>query len=164
MKSLLFLKGLQQEFAHYAHHLSGETGMDIRKWGDHKVFMSSLYRRVKAVSKHAIFVCRCDWQGDPNIKPDKKSPVDEREQKLMPLLEGAFNMWFRHDVSLLAYQSKKVSGAGKITFNMLLQPSKEIMVENRLWGNEKGGLPGEIDEPTFDKLFTIIQKVGKEKE
>jgi len=66
-------------------HLSGEAGMDIRKWGEHKVFMSGLYRRIKMVSKHTIFVCRAEWQGDPDEQPDRKQPVDNRTQKLQPV-------------------------------------------------------------------------------
>jgi len=42
---------------------------------------------------------------------------------------------------------------------MLLQPTDEIMVENRIWGKERGGLPEEIEEPTFDKLMEIVRKV-----
>jgi len=150
---MIVLDDLTEQSALSVAYLAGEVGMNIPKWGEHKVFMSNLYRRVKMVSTHAIFVCRCDWQGDPNEKPDKGAPVDTRDQKMLPLLEGAFNNWFRYDVSLLAYQSKEVK-ATKIEFTMQLQPTKDVMVENRLWA----GKPNEIVEPTFDKLWEIVEK------
>jgi len=132
---------------------SGETGMNISKWGTLRTNNSSLYRRAKMVAKHVIIICRSDWQGDPAEKPDKGAPVDTRNQKMQPLLEGGFGRDFRYDVSLLVYTQKEVKKSGKTEFTMLLQPTNEIMVENRLWEGE----PKEVVEPTFDQILEIVQ-------
>ena len=149
---MLVLDDLTEQSALSIENLSGEVGMNMGKWGQHKTFMSVLYRKIKAVSKNVIFVVRCDWKGDPNEKPNPSEVGDMREQKMQPILEGAFNGWFRYDVALLAYHEKEVRGSGKVRFTQRLQPTADVMVENRLWFGE----PSKIEDPSFDKLFELI--------
>ena len=156
----IVLDDLTEQSALSIGHLSGESGMNMSKWGQHKLFMSSLYRSIKSVAKNTIFVLRCDWQGDPNQRPDNKTIGDQRDQKMQPILEGAFNGWLRYDVSLLVYSSKEVRSSGKAIFSVQLQPTEEIMVENRLWSNE----PRKIESATFDTLLEILKEKEEGKE
>jgi len=153
----IILDDLTEQSALSIEYLSGDSGMNMNKWGSHKIFMSQIYRKVKAVSNNAIFVVRCSWQGDPNQKPDNSTVGDLRDQLMQPILEGAFNAWFRYDVALLAYHEKEIRSGGKTKFTMRLQPNKDIMVENRLWR----GAPDEIENPTFDKLYEILNSKEK---
>jgi len=139
-------------------HLTEDGPMNMVKWGQHKIFMSNLYRKVKNVSEHGLFIGRCEWQGSPDEQPDPTSVGDLRTQEMQIILEGSFKNWFIYDVAILAYQYKQVSGSGRAKFYMQLQRTDDVRVENRLWSGD----PRKLEAPSFDGLCEVINKQEEE--
>jgi len=144
----------------------------IRNWGKHGDLMRAAARMLHPAVSHAhhLAIFQAAQLPDPLEKRPKvvengrvKFTEDIRDTKLRPFLQGSFAAWFPYKLDALWYQYMEVK-AGKYLFKMQLTPSAKVAVVSRwlAWWVVDPKLEGVMRDPTFDKVWEMIQRLEPE--
>jgi len=134
----------------------------MRNWGTHLTNMTRIYRGLKNSGSHLIIVTRAGWGGDPKQKRDKGSVVDNRDQVVRPMLQGAFGDYIPFELDAVLYQEMERAkrGGGRTYTLHFTPPDADTFVVSRYetqW--EEKSLPKEVQNATFDQVWDLFTQV-----
>lgn len=141
----------------------------IKNWGDHLDAMTEPIRKIMPDRTGMIVLMSARAARMADLLEDKAKLMDSTQDNpdtiIRPHLQGAFGSWALFEFDLTSFHDVEVKG-DKMTYSLDCWPHEDRTTGCRFlrqWRKLK--IPRKVVDPTFDKVYEIMQQVNqKEKE
>jgi len=135
-------------------------GASWKAWGVHLDNMTAAFRYVLPKYTGIILLCAARAGRMRDLLEDPKA--DDADTIIRPLLQGQFGSWALHEFDIISWHQMEVTKARKMTFTQDFFPHPDRYSGTRFMKEWiKSGISPTMVDPTFDKVYDIVDKVMK---
>ncbi len=139
----------------------------IRAWGQHLDAMTEPIRLILPSESGLTVLMTARAMRMADFLEDKTKLMKDGEEMdtiVRPHLQGAFGAWAMFEFDIISFHEMEVKKKD-VSYTMDFFPHADRVAGNRFsrkWKTLK--IPQVMEDPTFDKVFEIVQKVAQEVE